>query len=291
MLDLTTKSTAFSESKTLQCGEKLLNLSQPAVMGILNLTPDSFYDGGRYNDQDACLSHAEKMIEDGAAIIDLGAVSTRPGAAEVLENEEKQRLIPVLGELVKRFPETIFSVDTYRSGIARIAIEQGACMINDISGGEMDKNMFPVMAKLSAAYIVMHMKGTPATMQINPEYLNVTTEVHDYLSEKINNLKTLGIHHIVADPGFGFGKTIRHNYTLLHNLHKFSDLGVPLLVGISRKSMIYKYLKISPNEALNGTTVIQTIALLQGADILRVHDVKEAVEAIRIVHEYFQAGK
>lgn len=291
MLDLTNKNTAFSESKTLQCGEKLLSLSQPAVMGILNITPDSFYDGGRYNGLESHISHAARMISEGAAIIDLGAVSSRPGAEEVSQNEEKQRLVPVLRELVKRFPDTIFSVDTYRSEIAKAAVENGAFIINDISGGDMDAGMFPVMAGLNAAYIFMHMKGIPSTMQVNPVYEDVTSEVHDYLSQKLSLLKSYGVQHVAADPGFGFGKTIRLNYTLLNHLHKFTDLGVPLLVGLSRKSMIYRLLNILPDEALNGTAVIQTIALLQGADILRVHDVKEAVEAIRLVHEYRQAGK
>lgn len=290
MLDLTTKSTAFSESKTLQCGEKLLNLSQPAVMGILNLTPDSFYDGGRYSGLESYISRAGNMISEGAAIIDLGAVSSRPGAKEVSPTEESRRLVPVLRELVKRFPGTIFSVDTYRSEIAKAAFENGASIINDISGGDMDADMVPVMAGLKAAYIFMHMKGIPSTMQVNPVYADVAMEVHDYLSEKLSYLKANGLQHVAADPGFGFGKTIRHNYTLLHSLHKFTDLGVPLLVGLSRKSMIYKLLDIMPDEALNGTTVNQTIALLQGADILRVHDVKEAVEAIRLIHEYRQAG-
>lgn len=291
MLDLTNKSTAFSESKTLQCGEKLLSLSQPAVMGILNLTPDSFYDGGRYSGLESYISRAGKMISEGAAIIDLGAVSSRPGAEDVSQSIEKQRLLPVLKELVKRFPETIFSIDTYRSEIAKAAVENGASIINDISGGDMDANMFTVIAGLNAAYIFMHMKGIPSSMQVNPVYEDVTREVHDYLSEKLSKLRANGVYHVAADPGFGFGKTIGHNYALLNHLHKFTDLGVPLLVGLSRKSMIYKLLNILPDDALNGTAVIQTIALLQGADILRVHDVKEAVEAIRLVHEYRQAGK
>lgn len=291
MLDLNPKSTVFSKSKTLRCGDKLLSLSQPAVMGILNLTPDSFYEGSRCRGVDECVEKAGRMIEDGASVIDLGAMSTRPGAAEVSENEECDRLMPVLTALVKNFSKTIISVDTFRPGVAVLAAGAGAGMINDISAGDLGSNMFQTIAGLDVAYVLMHMKGTPADMQKNPEYEDVTTEVYNSLSHKVLSLQQAGVSQVVIDPGFGFGKTLWHNYTLLRNLNRFTEIGVPLLVGVSRKSMIYRLLDSTPAEALNGTTVINTIALLQGADILRVHDVKEAAEAIKIFLGFRQAGK
>lgn len=291
MLDLNPKSTVFSKSKTLRCGDKLLNLSQPAVMGILNLTPDSFYEGSRCRGVNECVEKAGRMIEDGAAVIDLGAMSTRPGAADVSENEECDRLMPVLTALVKNFSKTIFSVDTYRPGVAALAAGAGAGMINDISAGDLGGNMFQTIAGLDVAYVLMHMKGTPADMQKNPEYEDVVSEVYNILSDKVLALQQAGVSQVVIDPGFGFGKTLSHNYTLLRNLNRFTEIGVPLLVGVSRKSMIYRLLDSTPAEALNGTTVINTIALLQGADILRVHDVKEAAEAIKIFLGFRQAGK
>ncbi|HNX43103.1 MAG TPA: dihydropteroate synthase [Bacteroidales bacterium] len=285
------KNTVFPHSRTLKCGDKLLNLSEPVVMGILNVTPDSFYDGGKYKNLDACLAHADQMIAEGAKIIDIGAVSTRPGAPEVTESEELQRLLPVLNELVKRYSRIIFSIDTFRSSVARATAACGANMINDISGGDLDENMFAVMAGLPASYVLMHMQGTPATMQVNPVYRDVAGEVFDSLQAKLQKLQEMGVGSVVIDPGFGFGKTIQHNYELLRNLHRFAELRCPVLVGVSRKSMIYKLLNISPNEALNGTSILNTLALLKGADILRVHDVKEAVETISIVNEYLKAGK
>lgn len=255
-------------------------------MGILNISPDSFYDGGRYSEPKTALSHAEKMIHDGASIVDLGAVSTRPGANEVSGEEEWGMMMKVLPGLRKNFPETMISVDTFRASVAERAINEGADMINDISGGQMDVKMFETVAHLKIPYIMMHIQGTPQTMQISPEYEDVTADVEAFFKANLQKLASLGkSENIILDPGFGFGKTIRHNYELLSNLDAFKKLGCPLLVGVSRKSMIYRLLGISAEEALNGTSVINTIALLKGADILRVHDVKEAVEVVRIVNE------
>jgi dihydropteroate synthase len=278
------KSTFFSSQKTINCGGKLLSLETPIVMGILNITPDSFYDGGNFNDTKKAMHHVSEMLEAGASIIDVGAVSTRPGAKEVTEKEERARLIRILKEMTCRFSETIISVDTYRAEIARIAIDCGAHMINDISAGSFDKNMFTTIASLQVPYIIMHMQGTPANMQTNPVYNDVVKEVILYLSEKVAALKKLGVNDIIIDPGFGFGKTLEHNYELLNGLEYFSIFELPLMVGFSRKSMINKLLGIKPEDALNGTTVLNTMALMKGANILRVHDVKEAVEAVKI-HE------
>ncbi|MDD5571512.1 MAG: dihydropteroate synthase [Bacteroidales bacterium] len=267
----------------MNCRGKLLDLSTPVVMGILNVTPDSFYDGGKYNSEKDVLIQAEKMISEGAAIIDVGAVSTKPGAKDVTEEEEKKRLFPLLEKLIKEFPETNFSVDTYRSGVAEMAIDKGAAMINDISAGGFDERMFEVIAKYNVPYIIMHIKGTPQNMQKNPTYENVVKEIMFYFSEKISILKSMGINDIIIDPGFGFGKTVENNYEILKNLRGFETFGLPILVGVSRKSMINKVLSINPEDALNATTSLNTFALMNGANILRVHDVKEAVEAIKII--------
>ena len=290
MLDLTSKNTAFSQSGTLQCGDKLLSLEQPVVMGILNITPDSFYDGGHITNVEAAVKRAGQMISEGASIIDIGAVSTRPGATYVPDNEETDRLLPVLKALTAAFAGTIISVDTYRASVAAAAVANGAGIVNDISGGELDNEMFKTMARLRAAYVLMHMKGTPANMQANPQYADVTAEVFEYLNNKVSILRNNGIENIIIDPGFGFGKTIEHNYRLLQNLDRFKELQAPILAGVSRKSMIYKLLNIDAHAALNGTSVVNTLALLKGAKILRVHDVKEAVQTIRIVKEYLLAG-
>ncbi|MBI2269807.1 MAG: dihydropteroate synthase [Bacteroidetes bacterium] len=255
-------------------------------MGILNITPDSFFDGGRYANEKSIIAHVEKMLDEGASIIDIGANSTRPGAMEVSENEELKRLLPVIKNLRKRYDRVIISADTFRSGIARKAIEAGADIINDISGGTMDNNMFATVADIKAPYILMHIQGTPKTMQKDPQYINVVEEVKSFFQKKIQQLNSSGIQQIIIDPGFGFGKTLNYNFALLKNLKEFRSFGYPVLAGLSRKSMINKVLGTLPADALNGTTVLNTLALLNGASILRVHDVKEAVETIKLVREY-----
>ncbi|MFA4851570.1 MAG: dihydropteroate synthase [Bacteroidales bacterium] len=277
------KNTFFSSQKTINCGGRLISLENPLVMGILNITPDSFYDGGKHKDMDNAMKHCAKMLEEGANIIDIGAVSTKPGAKEVTQEEEEKRLIPVLKKMTKEFPDAIFSIDTYRSSIARMSVDCGAQMINDISAGAFDENMFGIISELQVPYIIMHIQGTPADMQKNPVYENVVKEVITYFSEKVATLRKLGVNDIIIDPGFGFGKTVEHNYELLRNLEYFSFFGLPLMAGVSRKSMINKVLGTKPEDALNGTTVLNTIALMKGANILRVHDVKEAVEAVKLV--------
>lgn len=252
-------------------------------MGILNITPDSFYDGGKYKNELEFLTQTEKMLHEGATFIDVGAYSSRPGAAHISEKEELSRILPVIDLLVKNFPEIILSVDTFRSEIAQKTIENGAAIINDISGGKMDENMFQTVADLQVPYILMHMLGTPQNMQQNPVYEDVTIDIIAFFSKQIYKLHQLKVNDIIIDVGFGFGKTMKDNYVLLSNLSLFKQLDVPILAGISRKSMLYKPLKIAAKEALNATTVANTIALLNGASILRVHDVKEAVEAIKIV--------
>jgi dihydropteroate synthase len=283
------KITPFSGNKSLICGDNELILDKPLVMGILNLTPDSFFDGGRYTTRDAWIAQAEKMIAEGAAIIDLGAVSTRPGALEVSENEEISRLLPALEFLATRYPETVFSVDTYRSDVVKRSAEAGAGIINDISGGTFEEGFFKAVAKTGLPYILMHMQGTPATMQLNPVYENITKEVDHFFAKKSEELLISGIRQLILDPGFGFGKTIEHNYELLRNLGTFTKHGFPVLIGISRKSMIYKLLEITPDEALSATYALHLTALLNGADILRVHDVKEAVQVIKIAETYMKA--
>lgn len=267
---------------SINCNGRLLSCADPIVMGILNLTPDSFYDGGIYNSEKQVLLKVEKMLSEGAAIIDIGAESTRPGAARITEAEEQGRLLPVLQLIIKKIPGTIISVDTYRACTAKRAVESGASIINDISGGEMDKKMFETISTLKVPYILMHMLGTPQNMQINPQYSDVVTEVMNFFASRINHLKELGVHDIIIDPGFGFGKTPENNYSLLSNLDYFKILDVPILAGLSRKSMICKTLNVSTSEALNGTTALNMIALVNGANMLRVHDVKEAVEVANL---------
>ena len=252
-------------------------------MGILNLTPDSFYDGGKYNSEKKILLHTEKMLIEGVTFIDIGAYSSRPGAKHISEAEELSRIIPILETIIQHFPEILISIDTFRSEVAKQSIAIGACMINDISAGNLDKNMFETIAKLQVPYIIMHMQGTPQNMQQNVIYNDLIKDIIYYFSIKINQLRALGVNDIILDVGFGFSKTLDQNYELLNNLNLFNHLELPILSGISRKSMLYKYLNISPEEALNATTVANTIAILQGSNILRVHDVKEAVETIKIV--------
>ena len=249
-------------------------------MGILNATPDSFYDGGQNNSVEAAVKRAGQILEEGGDIIDIGAMSTRPGSEEVSIEEELQRLIPVVKAVATAYPDAILSVDTYRAAVAREAIAAGAHIINDIAGGTMDNAMFATVAKLKVPYILMHIQGTPQTMQHNPEYENVVADVLLHLSKKINKLRKLGVADIIIDPGFGFGKTIEHNYQLLNNLDQLRLLGYPILAGLSRKGMIYKPLGLTAEEALPGTIAANRIALEKGAAILRVHDVKEAVELV-----------
>lgn len=267
---------------SLNCRGRLLDLSRPVVMGILNVTPDSFYDGGRYTDADAALRKAEKMLSEGAAILDVGGASSRPGATEVPEEEELRRTISVVQSIARHFPEAIISIDTWRDGVARAAVEAGACIVNDISGGSslgLPSDPLP----MGTAYILMHMQGTPNTMQQAPHYEDVVTEVLDFFIQKTMALRSQGVYDIVLDPGFGFGKTVEHNYALLRHLHVFGAVtGLPILVGISRKSMIYKPLGIGPESALSGTSALHMVALQQGANILRAHDVREAMEVIRL---------
>ena len=277
------KDSTKTTTPTLKCGNKDINLSHKVVMAILNITPDSFYDGGRNTTESNWLNKVDIALNEGAEIIDIGAISTRPGASEIDEKEELTRLIPAIKSIIKKFPECIISVDTYRSNVAKAVISEGALMINDISGGTFDPLIFDVVAKENIPYIAMHILGTPRNMQVNPIYTDVTKEVVSFLEKQTDEAMKAGVQQVIWDPGFGFGKTIEHNYTLMNNLAAFRESGCPLLVGISRKSMIYKLLSTSPTEALNGTTVLNTIALLNGADILRVHDVKEAVEAVKIV--------
>jgi len=269
--------------KSINCNRTLIDLTSPKVMGILNITPDSFFDGGKYKNETEIISQVEKMLAEGATFIDVGAYSSRPGAKHISEQEELERILPVVKTLVKEFPEILISIDTFRGNIAEKCIESGACIINDISAGSIDPTLFKTIAKLQVPYIIMHMQGTPQNMQANPTYKNIVTDILNLFSEKIFELRALGVNDIIADVGFGFGKTIEQNYSLLNNLALFQNLEIPLLTGVSRKSMLYKPLELTPEKALNATTVANTIAVLNGTAILRVHDVKEAVETIKII--------
>lgn len=263
----------------------LVDLTTPVVMGILNVTPDSFYDGGRYyQDEKSLLSQAEKLLLEGATILDIGGYSSRPDAQFISLEEERKRAVGSIEAIVKAFPEAYISIDTFRAEIAREAIEAGACMINDISGGNLDERMFEVVADLQVPYVMMHMRGTPQTMKKLTQYDDLVLDILDYFQRQLAELRRLGVKDVILDPGFGFAKTIDQNYKLLQNLEAFHVLEAPLLVGISRKSLIYKRLKILPEEALNGTTVLNTVSLLKGASILRVHDVKEAVQTIQLLN-------
>lgn len=276
------KDTFFHKKVTLNAGGKLIDLSTPKVMGIINLTPDSFYAGSRKQDMNAILSQAEKMLDEGAAFLDLGAYSSRPGATDISIQQETDRLLPAVEAIIKALPEAVLSIDTFRSIVAEAAIKAGAHIINDISGGELDADMFATVSRLQVPYILMHMKGTPQNMNQMANYENVFDEVFDYFTSKYHQLKQLGVKDVIIDPGFGFAKKTEHSYELMRRLQDFNVLQLPLLVGISRKNMIYKILGITADEALNGTTALNAIALTKGADILRVHDVKEAVEAVKI---------
>ncbi len=269
---------------TININGTLLDLSTPKIMGILNITPDSFYDGGVFNSDKKILNQVEKMISEGADMIDIGGYSSRPGANEVNIDDEIGRVIPAIELIKNKFGDAIISVDTFRSKVAKKAINAGASIINDISSGDLDPEMFNCVAKLKVPYIMMHMKGTPNNMQKNPEYENVIVEIVKNLSNKLFLAKKAGIIDVIIDPGFGFGKTATHNYSILKNLSFFKELGCPILVGISRKSMIYKLLDKNPENALNGTTCLNTISIINGAKILRVHDVKEAKEVITLTN-------
>lgn len=293
------KGKAFSKISPFDFNGKKIDFSIPRVMGILNITPDSFYSAARHIDRNihttstresqkedralpVWMKKAGQMASEGAYFIDIGAVSTRPGAPEVGVEEEKDRLLPVLKALRKELPDMVLSVDTYRAEVARMAVSEGADMINDISAGTFDPGMMPFIAQSGVPYILMHIQGTPASMQKDPKYKDVVREVHEFLEGQCKKLLEAGNHRLIIDPGFGFGKTMEHNYELLAGLDRFLDIGFPVLAGLSRKSMINRVLKITPENALNGTTVLNTVALLKGAGILRVHDVKEAMEAVKL---------
>jgi dihydropteroate synthase len=267
----------------MNAGGKLIDLSSPKVMGILNITPDSFYDGGRHNTVDAALLQAEKLLTAGADLLDLGAYSSRPGAAEVGVDEEKARLLPVIAAITTRFPESLLSIDTFRADVARASVEAGAHIINDISGGTLDEQMFATIAELQVPYILMHMRGTPNTMQRLTDYEDVVQDVNLFFGGQLARLRQMKVTDIILDPGFGFAKTLQQNYDLLNRLEELHIHGLPILGAVSRKSMIYKKLGITPEEALNGTTVLHTLLLTKGIKILRVHDVKEAKEVIALL--------
>jgi dihydropteroate synthase len=260
----------------------LIEIDEPKVMGVINITPDSFFSGSRKTTMDEALRQAEKMINDGADFLDIGGYSTRPGAEDINSGEELTRVIPVIKEISARFPSVPLSVDTFRARVAKEAVERGAAIVNDISGGNLDPTMFPTIGELKIPYVLMHMRGTPQNMKDLAQYDNLVVEVMNELQEKIIRLQELGVSDIIIDPGFGFAKNIAHNFELLKNLTHFSNFKLPLLIGISRKSMIYKSLGTSPDDALNGTTALHMVALQNGAQILRVHDVKEAKEVIKL---------
>ena len=268
---------------TINCKGHLIDLSSPKVMGILNITPDSFYDGGKYNSEKAIIKHVEQMLLEGATFIDIGAYSSKPGADFVSEDEELARILPIITRVLKEFPEALLSIDTFRSRVAKECIQMGAALINDISAGKLDDTMLNTVADLHVPYIMMHMRGTPQTMQKQTVYNNLVKDILFYFSERIAAARQLGIVDMIIDPGFGFAKTLEQNFELLNQLELFNMLELPLLVGVSRKSMIYKTLQNSASQALNGTTALNTIALQKGANILRVHDVKEAIETIKLV--------
>ena len=273
-----------SYKPSLNCRGSLLSFERPLVMGILNITPDSFYSGSRNNRADSIRELAGRMLDDGASMLDVGAVSSRPGAKEISEEQERERLRPALETIRDAYPEALISVDTYRSGVARRVVnDYQVDMINDISGGQMDKDMFDTIADLQVPYVLMHMKGTPENMQQHTQYKDLLKEILQFFSVKINTLNSMGVNDIIIDPGFGFAKTAEQNYEILRRLDGFHILELPLLVGLSRKSMIYKTLGINASEALNGTTALHTVAVLLGANILRVHDVREAVEVIKLI--------
>jgi dihydropteroate synthase len=267
---------------TINCKGNLIDLATPKVMGILNITPNSFYDGGKFQEATVILNQVEKMLNEGATFIDIGSYSSKPNAAFVSEEEELQRILPVVQQIIRQFPDVILSIDTFRAEVAKQCVLNGAALINDISAGHLDEKMLPTIAELQVPYIMMHMKGNPQTMQSLVHYDDIVKEMIYYFSERIFEARKLGINDLIVDPGFGFAKTLEQNYEVMQKLDIFKQLELPLLVGISRKSMIYKTLETSAQEALNGTTFLNAIALEKGANILRVHDVKEAVEGLKL---------
>ena len=271
---------------TINCKGKLVDLSTPKVMGVLNVTPDSFYDGGFYKDESKIINQVQKMLDDGATFIDVGAYSSKPNADEVSQEEELLRILPTLKLLVKQFPNSIISVDTFRAEVAKQCVDNGAALINDISAGHLDNTMLETIAKLQVPYIMMHMLGTPQTMQEHANYNNILKEVLFYFSERIASARALGIKDLIIDPGFGFAKTLEQNFELLNQLEGFNIADMPLLFGVSRKSMNYKTLNTTADKALNGTTELNMVALQKGAKILRVHDVKEAVECVTLCNQF-----
>ena len=274
---------------TINCSGTLVDFDKPKVMGILNVTPDSFFDGGLYTNETVIIQKVEEMLLEGASFIDIGGYSSKPNASVISEEEEINRILPVLKLLVKKFPTTNFSVDTFRSNVAKIAIENGVCMINDIAAGGLDEKMFEVIAEYNVPYIMMHLIGTPQTMQDFAQYDNIAKEILFYFSKKIAIARNYGINDLIIDPGFGFSKNVEQNYELLEKLELFQVFELPILVGLSRKSMVYKALDTTPENALNGTTVLNTIALQKGANILRVHDVQEAVTCIKLIEKTFHS--
>ncbi len=280
------KDTFFQKKSMLNAGGKMIDLSVPKVMGIINVTPDSFFAGSRKLNTADAVFMAEKMLNEGAGFLDIGAYSSRPGAADIAVEEETGRLLPVVEAIAKQFPEAVLSVDTFRAAVAEAAIKAGAHIINDISGGELDEQMFATVARLQVPYILMHTKGTPQNMAQKAQYEDVFAEVFDYFAEKVYRLKQLHVHDVILDPGFGFAKTREQSFKLLQQMQGFDLLELPVLAGISRKGMIYKTLGGTAGSALNGTTVLNTIALMNGANILRVHDVKEAVETVKLFEAY-----
>ena len=271
---------------TINCKGTLIDLSTPKVMGIVNVTPDSFFDGGKLTNSDEIVGQVEKMLQDGATFIDLGGYSSKPGAEFVSETEELNRVVPIVKLLVEKFPDILLSIDTFRSEVAKQTVENGAAIINDISAGLLDEKMLVTVAKLQVPYIMMHMKGTPKTMQSLANYDDLLKEMNFYFSERIAKARNFGLNDIIIDPGFGFAKTLEHNYELLHNLELLQFHELPILAGISRKSMIYKTLETSPEDALNGTTFLHAFCLQKGSNILRVHDVKEAVECVKLMCQF-----
>jgi len=268
---------------TINCKGQLIDLTSPKVMGILNITPDSFYDGGAYKNEKNILNQVDKMLNEGATFIDVGAYSSRPNADYISEEEELKRILPIVNLILDEFPDALLSIDTFRSSVAKPCVEAGACIINDISAGNLDDNMLQTIADLRVPYIMMHMRGTPQNMQQQTSYDNIINEMIFYFSERIVAAKQLGIIDLIVDPGFGFAKTLEQSFEVLNHLELFKMIDKPILAGVSRKSMIYKTLEASANEALNGTTVLNTVALQKGASILRVHDVKEAIECVKLV--------
>ena len=273
---------------TINCKGKLMDFKIPKVMGILNVTPNSFFDGGKYKTDYEFLNQAEKMLEEGASIIDVGAYSTQPNAPFVTENEELSRIVPIVDLLMKAFPETILSIDTFRSEVAKQCIESGAAIINDVSAGFLDEKMMEVVGRFKVPYIMMHMKGTPQNMQKFTDYDDVMKDMMYYFSERVEAAKSQGIIDVILDPGFGFSKTLNQNYEVLSKLELLQEFNLPILSALSRKSMLYKFLETEPSQVLNGTSVLNTISLFKGAQLLRVHDVKEAVECIKLTQKTYE---